>query len=88
MQKSNETTIAMKVSAVSIIINLLLSVFKLAAGLLAHSGAMVSDAVHSASDVFSTIIVIIVWNALLPSFLRLSSLQPDSASEVKEYLTY
>ena len=59
MQKSNETTIAMKVSAVSIIINLLLSVFKLAAGLLAHSGAMVSDAVHSASDVFSTIIVII-----------------------------
>lgn len=50
---------AMRVSKVSIIVNLLLSVAKLAAGLLASSGAMVSDAIHSASDVFSTIIVII-----------------------------
>ena len=39
--------------------NLLLTAFKLAAGLLAHSGAMVSDAVHSASDVFSGLIVIV-----------------------------
>ncbi|MBO5033288.1 MAG: cation transporter [Lachnospiraceae bacterium] len=50
---------AMKVSFVSIVINVLLSVFKLLAGILAHSGAMVSDAIHSASDVFSTIVVII-----------------------------
>lgn len=49
---------AMRVSAVSIIINLALAAFKLTAGLVAHSGAMVSDAVHSASDVFSTFIVI------------------------------
>lgn len=49
---------AMKVSLVTIAANLLLSVLKLAAGLFAHSGAMVSDAVHSASDVFSTLIVI------------------------------
>lgn len=49
--------IAMKVSRVSIGVNLLLSVGKLLAGILASSGAMVSDAVHSASDVFSTIIV-------------------------------
>ena len=55
----NNTHAAMKVSGVSIIINLLLSAGKLAAGLIAHSGAMVSDAVHSASDVFSTIIVMI-----------------------------
>ena len=48
-----------RVSAISIAVNLILSVGKLAAGILAHSGAMVSDAVHSASDVFSTIIVII-----------------------------
>ena len=48
-----------RVSAISIIVNLVLSVCKLAAGILAHSGAMVSDAVHSASDVFSTVIVII-----------------------------
>jgi len=50
---------ANKVSAVSIIGNIILSVFKLAAGILAHSGAMISDAIHSASDVFSSIIVVI-----------------------------
>ena len=52
-------TIAMKVSYVSIVGNVLLSLFKLMAGILAHSGAMVSDAVHSASDVFSTFVVMI-----------------------------
>lgn len=51
--------IAMRVSAVSIAVNLLLSVGKLLAGILGRSGAMISDAIHSASDVFSTIIVII-----------------------------
>lgn len=50
---------AMRVSKVSIITNLLLTIFKLLAGIIAHSGAMVSDAIHSASDVFSTIVVII-----------------------------
>lgn len=44
---------------VSIVGNLVLSLFKVVAGLTAHSGAMISDAVHSASDVFSSIIVII-----------------------------
>lgn len=48
---------AMKISAVSIIVNLVLSAFKMLAGIIAGSGAMISDAVHSASDVFSTIIV-------------------------------
>lgn len=50
---------AIKVSGVSIWGNIVLSVFKLIAGIVAHSGAMISDAVHSASDVFSSIIVII-----------------------------
>ena len=50
---------AMRVSTVSIIANFVLTVFKLAAGVIAHSGAMISDAIHSASDVFSTIVVII-----------------------------
>ena len=50
---------AVKVSMVSIIGNAVLSLLKFLAGILAHSGAMVSDAVHSASDVFSSIIVII-----------------------------
>jgi cation diffusion facilitator family transporter len=48
-----------KVSAVTIIGNMVLSLIKLMAGIVANSSAMISDAVHSASDVFSTIIVII-----------------------------
>ena len=55
----NDKKIAMRVSAVSIAVNIALSVMKLLAGIIAHSGAMVSDAVHSASDVFSTFVVII-----------------------------
>ena len=49
----------MRVSYISILGNVLLSVFKLMAGIFAHSGAMISDAVHSASDVFSTFVVMI-----------------------------
>ena len=50
---------AMYVSSISIIVNLLLSLFKLIAGIIARSDAMISDAVHSASDVLSTIVVIV-----------------------------
>jgi cation diffusion facilitator family transporter len=55
----NSTKIAFRVSRITICANAALSAAKLAAGLLAHSGAMVSDAVHSISDVFSTFIVMI-----------------------------
>ena len=48
---------AMYVSRVSIAINLVLSAFKLFAGVAAHSGAMISDGIHTASDVLSTLIV-------------------------------
>lgn len=58
LQENYEKT-AMRISFVSIAGNTILSLFKLLAGLLAHSGAMISDAIHSASDVFSTIVVII-----------------------------
>lgn len=61
-KKSEEYRIAMKVSAVSIATNIILSLLKLIAGVVAHSGAMISDAVHSASDVFSTFIVMIGVN--------------------------
>ena len=50
---------AMHISLVTIVINIILSVFKVIAGIVANSAAMISDAVHSASDVFSTIIVMI-----------------------------
>ncbi len=59
MEHTENNQIAMKVSGVSIAVNLILSALKLLAGLVAHSGAMVSDAIHSASDVGSTLIVIV-----------------------------
>lgn len=57
--EQNSQSDAIRVSLVSIFGNLVLTVFKLFAGLFAHSGAMVSDAVHSASDVISSVVVII-----------------------------
>ena len=51
--------VAMRVSKNSILVNVILAVGKLIAGVLGKSAAMVSDAVHSASDVFSTIVVMI-----------------------------
>ena len=65
MTKKNKTTendfckIANRVSFITIIGNVILSVVKFLAGIIAHSNAMTSDAVHSASDVFSTIVVMI-----------------------------
>lgn len=59
LQENSFQKTANKVSVVSIFGNALLFVFKLLAGIFAHSSAMISDAVHSASDVFSTIVVII-----------------------------
>ena len=50
------TRIAKRLSFVGIVGNILLSAFKLYAGILGKSGAMVSDAVHSLSDVFATCI--------------------------------
>lgn len=60
MEQEKKT--AMRVSAVTIVWNVILSIFKLIAGIVGRSGAMISDAVHSASDVFSTIIVILGIN--------------------------
>ena len=51
-----ENIIVNRLSRVGIFGNILLSAFKLLAGILGKSGAMVSDAVHSISDVFATFI--------------------------------
>ncbi len=59
MQESELYKTAVKVTVTTIIINALLSVFKLLAGVFGKSYALISDAVHSASDVFSSVIVII-----------------------------
>ncbi len=58
MKNAETKSEAMKVSFVSIVVNVVLSVFKFAAGVIANSGAMISDAVHSLSDVLSTFVVI------------------------------
>lgn len=58
-QNSENEKIAMKVSFVSIILNTILSIIKFFSGIICSSSAMISDAIHSASDVFSTFIVII-----------------------------
>lgn len=51
-----------KVSIITLIGNVLLSIFKLISGIIGRSSAMISDAIHSMSDVFSTVIVIIGIN--------------------------
>ncbi len=56
--KGSTKNLAIHVSVVSIIVNVILSAAKLLAGILGKSSAMVSDAIHSASDVFSTFVVI------------------------------
>jgi cation diffusion facilitator family transporter len=56
---------ANKVSILTVIINLFLSAVKFAIGIISHSQALVSDAVHSASDVVSTIAVILGINLSL-----------------------
>ena len=55
----NQVKIAMEVSQKSLAVNIILSAGKFVAGVVANSGAMISDAIHSASDVFSTVIVMI-----------------------------
>ncbi|MDD4125605.1 MAG: cation diffusion facilitator family transporter [Eubacteriales bacterium] len=59
-----------RVSGVTIAVNISLAGIKLLAGIFARSGAMVSDAVHTISDVFTTIIAYIG--------VRLSRKEPDS----------
>ena len=58
MKKSGEQ-LAITVAKNTLIINILLSAFKLFAGVFASSAAMISDAVHSLSDVLADVIVIV-----------------------------
>lgn len=52
----DENAVIRRLSLVSLIGNALLSGFKLLAGVWGHSGAMISDAIHSFSDVLTTFI--------------------------------
>lgn len=55
----NEAKVIKNLSLVSVVGNAVLSGFKLFAGIFGHSGAMISDATHSFSDVLTTIIAFI-----------------------------
>ena len=68
MNKKDEK-LAIKVARNSIIINILLSGFKLFAGIFANSVAMISDAIHSIADLFTTLIAIIG--------IKLANKEPD-----------
>lgn len=59
MKKVKEERIVQNMAMISIGGNTFLSIFKLIGGFVGHSGAMISDAIHSLSDVFSTIIAIV-----------------------------
>ena len=59
-QQLNEQKMINHLSTVGILGNVILTAFKLLAGIIGHSGAMISDAVHSLSDVFATFIAILL----------------------------
>ena len=58
---SNKEKIRMvnRVSIVSILWNVMLSIIKVLAGFLAHSHSIMADGIHSLSDVFTTVIALI-----------------------------
>ncbi len=51
--------VAKKVSIITIIGNIILSIAKISAGFIAKSSAMLADGVHTVSDVFTTILVLV-----------------------------
>lgn len=53
------TKIAVRISIVTIVSNIFLAIIKFLAGILSNSGAMVSDAIHTTSDVATTIIAMV-----------------------------
>lgn len=58
-EETNVTIIGIKVSIITIIANAVLATFKFVTGIIGKSNAMISDSIHSLSDVLSTIVVII-----------------------------
>lgn len=64
---------AIRVSISNIILNFILALLKLLAGIFAHSAALVSDAVHTLSDALSTLLVIVG--------IRLAAKKPDRSHQ-------
>lgn len=70
MESESRETAAIRVTGVTLVMNILLGALKLAAGILANSGAMISDAVHSLSDIVNTLLVMLG--------VRLAARAPDA----------
>ncbi|MDE6654282.1 MAG: cation diffusion facilitator family transporter [Muribaculaceae bacterium] len=66
---TDKIKIARRTTVIGGVGNLLLTIFKFAAGIIGHSGAMIADAVHSLSDLFTDVIVLV--------FMRLSNRPVD-----------
>ena len=59
MTEAKKQEIINKTTSIGVFGNIILSAFKIYAGIAGHSTAMISDAVHSMSDVFATLIAYI-----------------------------
>ncbi|MBQ4357530.1 MAG: cation transporter, partial [Acholeplasmatales bacterium] len=59
MDEKKYTKEIAKVGIITILLNLILTISKVVAGILAKSTSLISDGIHSASDVLSTIVVIV-----------------------------
>jgi len=68
MAKTNEQ-LAMQAGRNSIAVNLLLSIFKLLAGIYGNSAAMIADAAHSFTDLISTVVAMVG--------IKMAGQQPD-----------
>lgn len=55
----NRNEVGTRVSLITIIINTFLCIFKIMAGILGKSGAMLADGVHTLSDILATFVVIL-----------------------------
>ena len=64
-QPTERTRKIYRATWIGMVVNIALSLLKLAAGILGRSGAMIADAVHSISDLATDVIVLI--------FARISS---------------
>ena len=60
---------AVRVSIVNLVVNIIVFAGKMLAGIFSHSTALISDAIHSASDVLDTIVVL--------AGVKLASKKPD-----------
>ena len=62
-----------KVTLIGSVVNLVLTIFKIIAGVIGHSAAMIADGIHSASDLLSDIVVLI--------FVHISSKAEDKGHD-------